>query len=269
MVLWVCPFLSKAQEMSEPINILIVPGHDNQVWGSQYGNIKEADMNQVLATQIYDLLKKDKKFKVWITRDNFKYTKEFADYFLKNKKDIIAFKKSARKETQNKLDSGALINKSGGVSHNSVNAETSVKLYGINKWANENKIDAIINIHFNDYPRATKWSIGKYKGFVIYMPDKQMANAIESSNLAKSIFSQLSKKYNTSTYVKEKGGLITDQELISLGASGTLNKEVNSVLIEYGYIYQKIFRDSATRYQAYKDMASLTARGIADYYFKE
>lgn len=262
----VYPFLSQAQDISKPINILIVPGHDNEVWGSQYGNIKESDMNQVLATQIYDLLKKDKKFKVWITRDNFKYTKEFADYFLKNKKNIILFKKNAQKETQIKFNSGILIDKNNGVPHNSVNAETSVKLYGINKWANENKIDAIINIHFNDYPRATKWEIGKYKGFVIYVPDKQMGNAIRSSELAKSIFLQLSKKYDTSTYVKEKGGLIADQRLISLGASGTLNKEVNSVLIEYGYIYQKIFRDSVTRHQAYKDMALLTTKGIANYF---
>lgn len=90
-----------------------------------------------------------------------------------------------------------------------------------------------------------------------------------SSKLAKSIFSQLSKKYTTSTYVKEKGGLIPDQKLIALGASGTLNKNVSSILVEYGYIYQKIFRNSATRHQAYRDMATLTTNGILNYFFKK
>lgn len=252
-----------------PVRVLIVPGHDKEIWGAQYGNIKEADMNLVLATQIYDILKKDKRFDVYITRDQNGYTKEFADYFAKNKTDIISFKNNAKKATQIKIDNGTFLDNKNGIIHNSVNEETAIELYGINKWANENKIDAVINVHFNDYPRSNRWVIGKYKGFAIYMPDGQMANAQVSSKLAKSVFSQLSKKYITSTYKQEKGGLVLDENLISLGASGTLNQGVNSVLIEYGYIYEKIFRNSVTRHQAYKDMASLTTKGIANYFFKK
>jgi N-acetylmuramoyl-L-alanine amidase len=247
---------------------LITPGHDKEIWGAEYGNIKEADMNLVLATQIYNLLKKDKRFEVYITRDQNGYTKEFADYFSNKKTEIISFKDKAKEDAQIKIDNGTFLNKSG-VVHNTVNEETAIELYGINKWANENKIEAVISVHFNDYPRSNKWVIGKYKGFAIYVPDKQMVNASKSSELAKSIFSQLSKKYIPSTYTKETGGLVSDEKLIALGASGTLNKEVNSILIEYGYIYQKIFRDSITRHQAYKDMATLTTKGITDFFFKK
>lgn len=260
------PFLSQAEVVIEPIKILLVPGHNNEIWGAQYGNIKEADMNLVLATQIYNIIRKDKRFEVYITRDNNGFTKEFADYFSKNKTDIISFKNNAKEETQIKIDNGTFLNKSG-VVHNVVNEQTAIELYGINKWANENKIEAVINIHFNDYPRITKWTIGEYKGFAIYMPDRQMANGLESFKLAKSIFLQLSKKYITSTYIKEKDGLIPDQKLIALGANNTLIPSVDSVLIEYGYIYQKIFRNSITRHQAYKDMAILTAKGIVNYFF--
>jgi len=262
------PFVLYAKTTTQPIKILIAPGHNNEIWGAQYGNIKEADMNLFLGTQIYNLLKKDKRFKVYITRNSKGYTKEFSNYFSKNRAEIISFKNNAKKDTQIKINNGTLVDKNG-VAHVGVNEETAIELYGINKWADETKIDAIINVHFNDYPRPDKWTIGVYKGFVVYLPDAQMVNAAKSSKLAKNIFSQLSKKYITSTYVKEKGGFIPDQKLIALGASGTLNKNVSSVLVEYGYIYQKIFRNSKTRHQAYKDMALLTTKGISNCFFKK
>ena len=55
---------------AEPIKILLVPGHDNEVWGAQYGNVKEADMNLRLANELLKILKKDKRFEVHITKDN-------------------------------------------------------------------------------------------------------------------------------------------------------------------------------------------------------
>ncbi len=247
-----------------PIKILLVPGHDNEVWGAQYGNTKEADMNLALGTNLFNSLQEDKRFQVHITRDKLGYTKEFNSYFTNQQVDISAFKKNAKKEMLDKIISGFFIKKIG-VPHLSVSEDISLKLYGINKWANENNIDAVIHIHFNDYPRKTKWTKGKYKGFVIYMPEEQMANAKESENLAKKIFTQLNKKYITSTYEKEKGGLIPDQTLIALGANGTLNASVRSVLIEYGYIY--IFGNSSFRHKSYKTMAKFTATGIKNYFF--
>ncbi|HEV7424379.1 MAG TPA: N-acetylmuramoyl-L-alanine amidase [Candidatus Paceibacterota bacterium] len=249
-----------------PIKILLVPGHDNEVWGAQYGSTKEADMNLALATRIFNILKKDKRFEVHITRDNGGYTKEFSDYFADHQADIVAFEKDAKEKTQNDITSGAFIQKQN-VPHHTVSSDVALKLYGFNKWADENKIDAMIHIHFNDYPRSNKWKIGKYTGFTIYMPDGQLANWRESGQLAASIFTQLNKKYPTSTYPPELGGLIPDQSLIALGANGTLLSTVRSVLVEYGYIYEKKFRTSAARLAAYKDMAQRTATGIQNYFF--
>ena len=250
----------------KPIRILIVPGHDNETWGAQYGNIKEADMNLVLAKQIYAILKKDKRLKVYITRDSLGYTKTFADYFSSHQKDIKDFKENAKKEMKNNIASGVVIKKDG-VPHVGVNESVAMNLYGINKWAGGNNIDAVIHVHFNDYPRDTKWEMGKYKGFAVYMPEGQMPNAEKTVPLAQSIFKELHKKYMTSTYEEEKAGLIPDQKLIALGANNTLPVNTRSVLIEYGYIYR--FANSTMRHKSYKSMSELTANGIKNYFFKK
>lgn len=262
-IFFVPVFQTKA---ATPIKILLVPGHDSKVWGAQYGNVKEAYMNLAVASRIYDILKKDKRFEVYITRDEKGYTKEFADYFSQERDKISAFIKSAKKEMQKEIKSGNFIQKTN-PPHNRVTGDIALRLYGFNKWADENKIDAMIHIHFNDRPRSNKWVIGKEKGFAIYVPEAQMVNSKGSVQLAANIFLQLDKKYKTSTYGKELGGLVPDQTLIALGSNGTLAESVRSVLIEYGYIYEKIFRNYTTRHQAYNDMAKLTATGIENYFF--
>jgi N-acetylmuramoyl-L-alanine amidase len=252
----------------KPIKILLVPGHDSEVWGAQYGSIKEATMTLALATQIYNILKKDKRFEVYITRDSTSssgYTKQFSD-FLAQKDAILVFEQAAKNLLQAKISSGGFVQKEN-APHHTVTEDIALRLYGFNKWADENKIDAMIHIHFNDYPRANKWTIGQYKGFAIYFPDGQLANSKESGNLAADIYTQLHKKYNTSTYPPEAGGLIPDQKLIAIGSNNTLDASVRSVLVEYSYIYEKKFRTNSTRLQAYKDMASLTATGIKNYFF--
>lgn len=251
---------------NEPIKILLVPGHDNEVWGAQYGNVKEADMNLILTTRILNLLKKDKRFLVWITRDSLGYTTEFEKYFSVNRESIISFEKDSKEKMQSRIDSGNFIKKID-VQHNKASEDTAIRLFGINKWANENKMDLVLHIHFNDYPRENPWEIGKYKGFTIYTPDDQRSNSKESLKLAKGIFYQLSKKYIPSTYEKELGGLVSDQSLIALGSNDTLSENVRSVLVEYGYIYQKIFRKTITRHQAYKTMADLTVKSMKNYFF--
>jgi hypothetical protein len=99
------------------------------------------------------------------------------------------------------------------------------------------------------------------------MPEHQMLNATDSDKMAKSIFDQLVKKYKTSTYPQEKGGLIPEQNLIALGSSDTLLPSVRSVLIEYSYIYEKALRTKAARMTTFQNMANLTAAGIINYFF--
>ena len=271
LIILILPFslnyVTKAAVLPDkPIKILLVPGHDNEVWGAQYGNMKEATMTLALATQIFNILKKDKRFEVYITRDSAGYTKEFADYFANQQAEIVAFKENAKKATQNKISVGSFIEKIN-PPHHGVSADVADRLYGFNKWANENKIDAMIHIHFDDYPRPNKWTIGQYKGFTIYIPDGQFANARESGQLAANIFTQLHKKYAPSNYKPEAGGLVSDQKLIAIGANNTLDASVRSVLIEYSYIYEKKFRVKSTRLQAYTNMANLTVTGIKNYFF--
>lgn len=266
LVFFIFPqYLARA---NEPIKILLVPGHDNEVWGAQYGNVKEGAMNLAVASRIFKLLKKDKRFDVYITRNLEGYTKTFADYFSLYQDEILDFIEKSKKETQGKINNGEFIVKEN-VPHNTASEDMAMRLYGLNKWANENKMDVIIHIHFNDYPRESKWTIGKYGGFVIYIPDEQMVNWKESGQLATNIYVELDKKYSTSTYEKELGGLIPDQKLIALGSNSTLFPDVRSVLIEYGYIYEKKFRNYTTRHKAYDDMAKLTVTGISNYFFKK
>ena len=254
-------------DTSTPIKILLVPGHDNEVWGAQYGNVKEAAMNLAVASRIYNILSKDKRYEVHITRDTNGYTKEFADYFTSNAGSIAAFEKNAKTERHSDIANGDFIEKEN-VPHHEVSSEVALKLYGINKWASENKMDAVIHIHFNDYPRPNKWMVGKYTGFTVYIPETQMVNSFASDVLGTNIFLELKKLYHTSTYDKEKGGFIPDQKLIALGSNGTLAPSVRSVLIEYGYIYEKKFRNYTTRHQAYNNMARLTTQGINNYFLK-
>lgn len=248
-----------------PVKILLVPGHDNVNFGARYGNTKEADMNLRVATQIFDILKQDKRFDVYITRDDKDYTKEFAD-FLEQKNGILAFELNAKDQFQNKINKGGFVLKQN-TPHHAVSEDIALRLYGFNKWANENKMDAMIHVHFNDYPRKTKWTIGRYKGFTIYVPDSQFLNAKKSAGLAENIFAQLHKKYITSTWKPESAGIVPDQKLIAVGANNTLESSVRSVLVEYGYIYEKKFQTKSSRLQAYKDMAILTVNGINNYFF--
>lgn len=264
---------TKVTKIINPIKILLVPGHDNETVGSQYKYLKETDANLAVATRIFSILKKDKRFKVYITRDNSgavpgEYTKEFADYFVNNKDAILTFKENAKKQAQEKVDSGVFIQKDN-VFHASVSPNVALRLYGINKWANDNKMDAVIHVHFNDNPRPNRIKPGTYKGFNIYMPDPQLANWKESGQLAANIYVQLHKKYITSTYPPEAGGMVQDQKLIALGAKDTLNASVRSVLIEYNYIYEKRLRTQSTRLLAYKNMSNLTATGIKNYFFNK
>ena len=250
--------------MARPVKVLLVPGHDDQVWGAQYGNLKEADMNLALATRIYNILKKDKRFQVWITRESGGYTKEFADYFANQKKSITAFKEEAKKKTEKQIEEGEFEEKDI-VFHNRASSDVALKLYGINKWADENDIDAVIHIHFNDYPRENRWLSGKYKGFAIYTPDPEFSNSESSFRLAHKVFQELKKKYTPSNYPPELGGLVLDQKLIAVGANNTLFPSVRAILIEYGYIYR--FGNSARREMHYTNMANLTATGVKNYFF--
>ena len=95
--------------------------------------------------------------------------------------------------------------------------DMSVKLYGMNKWANENNVDLAINLHFNDEERPNINTPGDLAGFNIFIPDSQMKNYTASRLAAQDVYNELK-----SVEPPESGGLLENQDLIALGASGTL-----------------------------------------------
>lgn len=265
-ILFLLPVFSVSAQVVKPIRILIVPGHDNEVYGAKYNGLKEADMALALGNDIFDNLKKDKRFQVFITRDDGGYTKDFSDYFNNHMSEIKTFKEDAKKKMAEKVKTGTFVTKPNGY-HISVKEPVALKLYGLNKWENENDIDVVIHIHFNDDGRKNKSKPGKYSGFSVYMPDLQLPSGALSAPLALNIFKELNKKYHSATNSKINGGVISDQKLIVMGANGTLSSSVRTVLIEYGFIYEKQFRTYTSRKTAFQNRADITANAIVDYFF--
>lgn len=250
-------------ENDKKIKIVIVPGHKNRNGGTSFGDVKEAEMNLDLSINLVEFLKNEEKFEIIMPWDQNGYNPIFADYFKKEKKSIEDFINS-KKKIMSKLVRTGEVKKADGVVHNNVSPETSLELYGINKWANENNVDAIIHIHFNDYPNRGYGLQGKYSGFAIYVPEKQYSNAGSSKKMAESIFNQLEKFYPKSNFLLEQEGIIEDQKLIAIGANDTLGSA--GLLIEYGYIYEPQFLNEKIRKSVLRDLAFQTYIGITKFF---
>ena len=256
--------LSQAYKESK-LKILIVPGHDNEYSGTVHQGIREADLNLVLAEWLYNYLKNDPRFEVKVTRD-FKtgnYLPEFASYFTDKRKEIISFRLNMRQQFLALISSGAL-NEYVGVSHNFAKEEVAIRLYGINKWANENNVDVALHLHLNDYPNRGNQVAGKYSGFSIYVPESQYPNARASYALAESVAKTLKSLQTPSTLPIESKMIIPDQELIALGAQGS--REGAAILVEYGYIYESKFINPLVRARIFPELAWQTYLGIKDYF---
>ena len=150
------------------------------------------------------------------------------------------------------------------IKHNKADSDTVFKLYGLNKWANENDNDLVIHIHFNDYPRKNKKVAGKYQGYSVYIPEKQLPNHIESQKFAEIVSEEMSKYFSSSNLKIEEGVIMESQELIAVGANNTLS--VPSVLIEYSYIYEDFLQSENEKDLAMKNMVLATKTAIEKYF---
>lgn len=245
------------------IKILIVPGHDDDFWGTEFRGLKEADLNLELAENLANFLKQEKEFEVILARDKNGYNVALSSYFSQNKKEIENFIRKNVETTNSYIESG-LVKKYKGAPHNVASEAVAFRLYGINKWADENKVDIVVHIHFNDDPERTYYGFGKYTGFAVYVPEKQFSNAKGSMALAKPIFNQLQKYLAVSDLPKEKNGIVEDQKLIAIGAYNTL--DAAGLLIEYGYIYEPQFVNPQVRPLAIKELAFQTYSGIKKFF---
>ena len=223
-------------------------------------------MNAELGQELFEFFQKDGKFETYATRvKNGDYSQWFSDYFESNKEEIRNFRENSKKQMSQAVERGMPANNNQ-VEHNSAADDDSLKLYAVNKWANENNVEVVFHIHFNDYPGRNLNRPGKYSGFSIYVPEYQLPNNRSSSELAKSLKNQLEKYSAKSNLPAESSILIEDQELIAIGSNAS--RDGISVLTEYGYIYEPQFANKETRSVALKEAAYQTYLGIKKFLTK-
>ncbi len=253
--------LQRSYASGRRIRVLIVPGHDNDAWGTEFRGVKEADMTVALGEELNALLSSDPHYEPILVRSRAGYAKEFADYFVSETPAVKAFVANKKKVMQDLVRQG-LVERVDNVIHNNAPTGVAWKLYGINKWASEHVIDLVIHIHFNDYPGRRYDRPGEYTGFAVYVPDTQYSNAGPSRLLASALALKLSASASPSDHPQE-GAIVPDQELIALGSYNTLDPA--AVLIEYGYIYERRF-NPANLPQTLNTLAQETYEGLNSFF---
>ena len=246
------------------VRVLIVPGHEPDFGGAEYGKIKEREMTVELAQDLRSFFQENDRYQVFTTRDTNGWNPTFSEYFKNGWNDIIAWQKIHKDEIIKLKALGKFKSVSPSVIHNNAPDDVATRLYGIDKWVNENNIDIVIHVHFNDYPRWNPGSPGKYSGFAIYVPEKQFFNGTTTHAVADTIFKRLQRYTPASNFPGENGGMVEDQDLIALGAFNSV--DAASMLIEYGYIYEPQFNDPALKDAALKDLAFQTYLGVQDFF---
>ncbi len=256
---------TRATHGERKLRVLIVPGHDSDAWGTEFRGVREADMTVALGEELARILALDSAFEPILTRTETGYTPEFQNYF-GTERDTIATFIDEKKQTMRELVRAGSVHLTDGVIHNSAPNEVARKLYSINKWANEHRVDIVLHLHFNDYPGRRNEKAGRYNGFALYVPDAQFSNARASRAVALSLLKQFLKFYAESNLPIEDGGIVEDQALIATGSYNTLDPA--SVLIEYGYIYEQKFADTDVRSRIFKELAFQTYHGLNRFFGK-
>ncbi len=246
------------------VKILLVPGHEPGFGGTEFGELKEREMNVELAKYLNEYLSYDKRYEIFMARDNQSWNIELERYFKEKWSEIIEWQKTYRQELNRLSSLGDVYIPQPIVHHNNAPKDAALRLYGITKWSNENDVDVILHIHFNDYPRRNARIPGEYSGFSIYVPTEQFKNSSTTKNIAQKIFSRF-EKYNPVSNLKgEDAGIVDGAELIAIGANNT--SDAPSMLVEYGYIYEPQFTNDSLRSLTLKDLAYQTYLGLQDFF---
>ena len=248
--------------------VLIVPGHEPDNGGTQMatpsGEIYERDLAVEIGQDLEAFLQADPNYEAYITRDTQSWNPTFADYFKNDWNDIIAWEQGAK---QKALQNPALASAIGQAEvHNSAITDDAYRIYGITKWANENNINLMINVCVNNYRGNAFNAVGKYSGFVEYMPPEEYDNGSTTAPIAEAVFKRLTLYNPVSNLPVESAGLVKDPTLIGIGAYNTA--KAAAILIEYDYIYEPQFVNPVTRSLALKDLAYQTYLGFQDFFTK-
>ncbi len=249
---------------SSKVRVLIVPGHEPNYGGAEFGNLKERDMNVELGQDLQRFLSVDPHFEVFITRDSNGWNPEFASYFQNNWNDISQWMKASHDEFSHLVSIGEVAHTYSTIIHNKAPLDVATRLYGITKWSNENNMDIVIHVHFNDNPRKNTSKAGDYSGFAMYVPASQYGNSTTTKTIAGNIFNRL-KMYNpVSDFPGESNGVIDEPSLIAIGSNNT--SDAASLLIEYRYIYEPQLQDPKTRSVTLNNLAYATYLGLQDFF---
>lgn len=246
------------------IRILVVPGHEPGFGGTEYGPLKERDLNVEVAENLIGYLRRNPRYEVFTTRDKSAWLPEFSSYFKADRDEIVAWQKNNKTEQKRLIEVGSFTPSTPVIYHNTVDTETGIRLHGINKWANENNIDIAIHIHFNDWPHTRGDDADKYTGFAIYVPEPQFANSASAKALAGTVFKRLAKYNPISNLRGESSGIVEEQDLIAIGSYNSL--DAASMLIEYSYIYEPQLADRELRGLFLKEVAYETYLGLLDFF---
>ena len=255
-----------AERGKEKFKVLIVPGHDTASPGAYFGGLREADLTLAAAKELVADFLSDKNIEARLARTDQGYDPELAAYFAEHRTDILSYRASQTAQMQGYLASGDIASNVL-VGHNFAPSEVVIKLYGINKWANEQGYDLILHIHFNDVPRPNRSLPGWPTGFAIYVPEHQFSNAKGSLAIGQAIQKRLLDLYRASTLPQEANSPVEDQELIAIGSNNSL--DASSVLIEYSYIYEPLVQQQLLRAPSISNMAELTYLGVEDFLTKK
>ena len=246
------------------VRIMLVPGHEPNYGGAEYRGLKERDMAVALTQELSTLLNSNRRYETIVSRDAAGWNPTLLSYFADNWDAIQTFAQQQKLDMAKHVGAGTLRKHDPAMVHNTAPSDVGLRLYGMHKWANENKIDLSIHIHFNDNPRKNTSLPGSYAGFTIYIPDPQYSNSTTARSVADRIFARLSKKYPSSTMPKEAPGIVESQDLIAVGSNNT--SDAPSILIEYSYIYESMLQDPTTRSLVLQDMARQTYEGLRDFF---
>lgn len=247
--------------LNKKIRILLVPGHEPNDGGAIYGKIKERDLNLQLSTEIKNILSANPNFEIIMARDQNGWNNDLKNYVTTGSTAIMSWVLNMKNKMLAKINSGQFKIINPAMKHNDATSEAVLYLYGTNKWIEENNIDLVLHIHFNNNPKYK----GKpnYSGYCMYVPDSQYGNASTSRIFANYLNGEISKIENKSNMSQEKDTIISDQELIAIGNYDVL--KIPSVLVEYAYIYEPMIISSDTRNIFIDKAASSTATAIESY----
>lgn len=249
---------------TKKVHILIVPGHQPDSGGTEFGGVKERDVASDIADALAGLLSQNSHYEVMVSRSKTAWNPILQDYFDTNAPDIETFMQSLKLQMQNHLADGSILPAADQVYHDTAPSNATFQLYGINKWTSDNSYDITLHLHINDDSDHRAEVAGDYSGFAVYVPDHQYSNAEASHAIGEAIAARLNAYHATSTLPKEDAGVVEDQELIAIGSNNSASDA--ALLIEYGYIYEPQFQEPSIRPVAVADYAYQTYLGLQDFF---